>query len=101
MTIRVGATLVIERSFVFPIKVIERMASERVTMFPGVPTMYAQLCDLEGIDRFDLSALRIVTNAGAGITKPGIDRLRAKLPHATLYSMYGLTECKRVPYLPP
>ncbi len=101
MTIRVGATLVIERSFVFPIKVIERMASERVTMFPGVPTMYAQLCDLEGIDRFDLSALRIVTNAGAGITKPGIDRLRAKLPHATLYSMYGLTECKRVTYLPP
>jgi len=77
------------------------MAAERVTFFPGVPTMYAQLCDLEGIDRFDLGALRIITNAGAGITKPGIDRLRAKLPGATLYSMYGLTECKRVSYLPP
>ena len=101
MAIRVGATLVIERSFVFPVKVIERMAAERVTIFPGVPTMYAQLCDLEGIERFDLSALRIVTNAGAGITQPGIERLRAKLPGATLYSMYGLTECKRVTYLPP
>ena len=27
--------------------------------------------------------------------------MRALFPQATLFSMYGLTECKRVTYLPP
>ena len=30
-----------------------------------------------------------------------IRRLRALFPHVAIYSMYGLTECKRVSYLPP
>jgi acyl-CoA synthetase (AMP-forming)/AMP-acid ligase II len=30
-----------------------------------------------------------------------IRRLQRLLPHVSLYSMYGLTECKRVSYLPP
>ncbi len=30
-----------------------------------------------------------------------IRRLRELLPHAAIYSMYGLTECKRVSYMPP
>jgi len=30
-----------------------------------------------------------------------IVKLREALPHARIFSMYGLTECKRVSYLPP
>ena len=45
----VGATVVIEQSFAFPVKVLETAARERVTVFPGVPTMFAPLVAFEGL----------------------------------------------------
>jgi amino acid adenylation domain-containing protein len=101
MAFNVGATVSLERSFAFPVKVLERMASERVTVFPGVPTMFSLLMNLNGLDRFDLAALRMITNTAAALSEEHIRRLRAMFPQAALYSMYGLTECKRVTYLPP
>jgi amino acid adenylation domain-containing protein len=101
MSFAVGAVLVLERSFAFPVKVLEVMARERVTIFPGVPTIFSLLMNLKGLDAFDLSALRMITNTAAALPEEHIRRLRALFPQATLYSMYGLTECKRVTYLPP
>jgi amino acid adenylation domain-containing protein len=101
MAAAVGATVVLERSFAFPLKVLELMVRERVTVFPGVPTMFAMLMTLQGMERFDLSALRMITNTAAALPEEHIRRLRALFPQATLFSMYGLTECKRVTYLPP
>jgi acyl-CoA synthetase (AMP-forming)/AMP-acid ligase II len=101
MTAQVGGTLVLERSFAFPVKVLEVMSRERVTVFPGVPTMFALLTNLENLGNFDLRALRLITNTAAALTEENIRRLRALFPQATLFSMYGLTECKRVTYLPP
>lgn len=101
MSFGIGATLVLERSFAFPVKALETMARERVTVFPGVPTMFSLLMNLKGLEKFDLSALRMITNTAAALSEAHIRRLRALFPRATLYSMYGLTECKRVTYLPP
>ena len=101
MSIKVGATLVLERSFTFPIEILERMVDERVTVFPGVPTMFSLLMNLKGLDKFDLSCLRMITNTAAALSEEHIRQLRALFPQATLFSMYGLTECKRVTYLPP
>jgi long-chain acyl-CoA synthetase len=101
MAARVGATLVLERSFTFPVKVLEVMVRERVTVFPGVPTMFAMLMNLQTLPSFDLGALRMITNTAAALSEAHIERLRALFPQATLFSMYGLTECKRVTYLPP
>jgi long-chain acyl-CoA synthetase len=101
MAFQVGATLSLERSFAFPVKVIERMASERATVFPGVPTMFSLVMNLNCVHRYDLSALRLITNTGAALSEEHIRRLRALFPRALLFSMYGLTECKRVTYLPP
>jgi long-chain acyl-CoA synthetase len=101
MAARLGATLVLETSFAFPIKILERMAEERVSVFPGVPAMYAQLLSVKELGAFDLSSLRILTNAAAALPEEHIRRLRGAFPQALLYSMYGLTECKRVSYLPP
>jgi len=53
------------------------------------------------LSKFDLSSLRYITNTAAALPVSHILQLREKFPHATLYSMYGLTECKRVSYLPP
>jgi long-chain acyl-CoA synthetase len=101
MATRLGATLVLERSFTFPVRTLEVMQRERATVFPGVPTMYAMLTGLDDLARFDLSALRVLTNAAAALPPATIARVRACFPQARLYSMYGQTECTRISYLPP
>lgn len=101
MAFKVGATVALEQSFAFPRVILERMMVERVTVFPGVPTMFSLLMNLSDIDQFDLSALRMITNTAAALSEEHISRLRRLFPHAVLFSMYGLTECKRVTYLPP
>jgi amino acid adenylation domain-containing protein len=97
----VGSTVVLERSFTFPVKVLEVMVREKVTVFPGVPTMFAMLMALNTLSAFDLSALRSITNTAAALPEDHILKLRRLFPQARLFSMYGLTECKRVTYLPP
>jgi len=101
MAFRVGATVVLERNFSFPVKALEVMVREKVTVFPGVPTMFSMLMTLSNLSQFDLSSLRMMTNTAAALSEEHIRQLRALFPQAVLFSMYGLTECKRVTYLPP
>ena len=101
MGLGLGATVVLERYAAFPVKVLEGLARERVTVFPGVPTLFASILGLSNLPSFDLSSIRIVTNAAAALPDEHLKRLRALLPQAALYSMYGMTECKRISYLPP
>lgn len=97
----VGARVVLERSFAFPVKTLLVMQEERVTVLPGVPTMFATLLGLDVLGRYDLRSLRLLTNAAAALPPRHIEELRRLLPRAVLYCMYGLTECQRVSYLPP
>ena len=100
MTFKFGGTLVLEKSFAYPAAVLKLMEEERVTGFPGVPTIFAILLQMD-LSKYDLSSLRYITNTAAALPPSHILQLRLKFPWATLYSMYGLTECKRVSYLPP
>src|SRR5690606_39470888 len=54
MTFKFGGTLVLERSFAYPAQVLKRMAEERVTGFPGVPTVFALLLQMD-LSPYDLS----------------------------------------------
>jgi amino acid adenylation domain-containing protein len=101
MAFRMGARLVLERSFAFPGQVLSLMVREKVTGFPGVPTIFATIAGLKSLDQFDLSAIRYVTNTAAALPVKHILLLRELFPRARIYSMYGLTECKRCTYLPP
>ena len=101
MTFRVGGRLVLERSFAFPAAVLKVMVEEKVTGFPGVPTIYAVLAEMKQLKDFDLSAISFVTNTAAALPVKHITMLRDLFPQARIYSMYGLTECKRCTYLPP
>jgi long-chain acyl-CoA synthetase len=100
MSAKVGATVVLEPSFAFPTEILELMQREHVTVFPGVPTMFAMLMALD-LSRYQLPALRTITNTAAALSARQIADLRRLFPRARLFSMYGLTECKRVSYLPP
>lgn len=100
MVFRFGGTLVLERSFAYPAAILTKMVAERVTGFPGVPTIFAILLQMD-LSAYDLSSLRYITNTAAALPPSHIVEIRHKFPWATLYSMYGLTETKRTLYLPP
>jgi len=95
-----GGTLVLEESFAFPDIVLEKMAKEKVTGFAGVPTIYSMLLGMD-LSPYDLSSLRYLTNAAAGLPVEHVKRLRQTFPKTDLYLMHGLTEVARTMYLPP
>jgi len=101
MAARMGASVLLERSFAYPAQVLKDLVREGVTGFPGVPTMFATLAGMEDLDQYDLSRIRYVTNTAAAITQKQVEFIRRTFRGARFYSMYGLTECKRVSYLPP
>jgi len=96
-----GATLVLERSFAFPCRTLETVQKERVTIFPGVPTIFARLLAYSGRAGLELPTVRRVTNTAASLPPSFHEGLRRLFPNGLIFSMYGLTECKRVSYLEP
>jgi acyl-CoA synthetase (AMP-forming)/AMP-acid ligase II len=101
MTIYLGATLVLERSFTYPVQIVERARQEEVTVFPGVPTIFATLRSMKSRDGLTLPTVTRVTNTAAALPAEFIFQCREIFPNALIFSMYGLTECKRVSYLEP
>ena len=101
MAFMFGGTVVLEKSFMYLHSILERIAQEKVTGFPIVPTIVAMLLKLQDLKKYDFSTLRYMTNTGAALPVEHIRRLRDMFPNVTMISMFGLTECKRVSYLPP
>ena len=101
MAIQLGATLVLERSFTYPAQIFARMREQQVTVFPGVPTIYAMLISAHGREALSFPSVTRVTNTAAALPDDFVTRLREIFPNALIYKMYGLTECKRVCYLEP
>jgi len=100
-TFLVGGTVVLEKGFTYIYPVLDTMIKEKVTGFPGVPTIFAMLLRMKNIDEYDFSSIRYITNTAAALPVSHIKRLAEVFPHARIFSMYGLTECKRVSYMPP
>lgn len=95
-----GGTLVLEKSFTYAHATLEKIVKEGVTGFPIVPTIVAILLQMD-LSKYDLSKLRYFSNTGAAFPVEYILKLRKLFPEVTIFSMFGLTECKRVSYLPP
>lgn len=101
MAVHLGATLVLERNFSFPVNTLARAEEEQVTVFPGVPTVFAALVSLQKREPRALISVRRVTNTAAHLPDDFVPTLRGLFPNGLVYKMYGLTECKRVCYLEP
>ena len=101
MCVKAGATLVLERSFTYPAVLLDKLARERVTGLPLVPTIAAVLLQLKDLKPGMFPALRYITNTAAALPPAHIARLQELFPGTRIFSMYGLTECKRCTYLPP
>jgi len=96
-----GGTVVLERSVGFLEPLIQTIERESITGFPLVPSLSAMLLRLKRLPVERFKSLRYVTSTGALWPEAHIRKFRELLPHVKFFSMYGLTECKRVGFLPP
>src|SRR5207302_5336069 len=86
-----GAAMLPEAAFDVD-RALARVAEERVTVFPGAPTLYHSILDHPEREKYDLSTLRIAVTGAADIPVELIRRIVDELPFATIIAGYGLTE---------
>ena len=101
MSLLFGGTVVLEKSFQYLHTVLSKITTEKATGFPIVPTILAMILRMNNLDQYKLNSLRYISNTGAALPVEHILKFRKTFPDVKVYSMYGLTECKRVSYLPP
>lgn len=101
MSVALGARLVVERSFAYLGQICERIRQEGITVFPGVPTVFATIIAAHKRSSLRFPSVTRVTNTAAALADEFVPSLREIFPNALLYKMYGLTECKRVSFLEP
>jgi len=100
--LRVGGTLVIDRRFMFPEKILQRMRETQCTGFAGVPSHYQILLRASPLKRMTFAHLRYVQQAGGHLAPAFIRELREALPAVQIFVMYGQTEATaRLACLPP
>jgi amino acid adenylation domain-containing protein len=105
---KAGATVVIipETTAVFPVKLAEVIAKNRISVWNSVPSALSLLATYKGLDSHDLSSLRLVLFAGEQFPLKYLRRLREAVPGARFCNMYGQTEANSSTYywvdqLPP
>ncbi len=101
MAVHMGATLILEKSFAFPALVFKRIKEKEVTVFPGVPSLFAILISSHERSKQKFPSITRITSTAAALPADFIPTLKEIFPNALVYKMYGLTECKRVSYLEP
>ncbi len=95
----VGAKVVL-LNYLLPRDVIRACADENITGLTGVPPLWIQLGELPWPEAASRS-VRYFANTGGHMPRATLDRLRAAMPRAKPYLMYGLTEAFRSTYLDP
>jgi acyl-CoA ligase (AMP-forming) (exosortase A-associated) len=78
--------------------ILKAVVEERITGLAAVPPLWLQLAGLAWPAD---CTLRYLTNSGGALPTSTVASLRAALPRAELFLMYGLTEAFRSTYLPP
>jgi acyl-CoA synthetase (AMP-forming)/AMP-acid ligase II len=75
-----GGTVVLEKSFVYPYQIVERIVQEKATGFPIVPTMAAVLLQMQGLSKFDFGNVRYISNTAAALPVSHIKKLQTLFP---------------------
>ena len=95
----VGGTLVLLPRFQVA-EVLQTIVSERVTVFPGIPSMYAAINNHQHLDRYDLGSVRLCISGAGPLPLPVQERFES-LSGARLVEGYGLTEASPVTHVNP
>ncbi len=89
-SILVGATIFLEERFI-PSVILEKIASEKITIFLGVPTMYTMFIQLPQINELDFSNLRVAGCGGASLPVEILEKVNAAMG-VDIGEGYGQTE---------
>jgi acyl-CoA synthetase (AMP-forming)/AMP-acid ligase II len=87
-----GGGVVFDRRFMFPDKVLRAIDKYGCTTFAGVPTVYNILLRRSNLKTIPMPSLRRFLQAGGALTPQNIREMRAAVPTAKFYVMYGQTE---------
>jgi len=68
------------------------VAAERITVFPGPPTIYQTILDHQDRTAHDLSSLRLAVTGAATVPVALVERMQRELSFETVLTAYGLTE---------
>lgn len=101
MAVRLGARLIVCKSFAFPTQVFNEINRTQASVFPAVPTVFSTLIGIHQKTPLCFESVTRVTNTAAALPPEYVPILKAIFPNALIYKMYGLTECKRVSFLEP
>ncbi|MEA2029371.1 MAG: long-chain fatty acid--CoA ligase [Campylobacterota bacterium] len=80
--------------------ILKTMEKEKITIMPGVPTMYAALGHYKDVDKYDLSSVRACISGGAPLMENVKDRF-VEVTGAKLVEGYGLSEASPVTHANP
>jgi acyl-CoA ligase (AMP-forming) (exosortase A-associated) len=94
-----GASVVL-LNYLLPKDVVDAVARHRVTGITAVPPLWIQLTQVRWPEGA-AAHLRYFANTGGRMPLETLKSLRALLPRAKPYLMYGLTEAFRATYLDP
>jgi acyl-CoA synthetase (AMP-forming)/AMP-acid ligase II len=87
-----GGSVVFDRRFMFPDRVLEAVTQYECTTFAGVPTVYNVLLRRSNIRRNPMPTLRRFLQAGGGLARERVQEMRELFPKVEFYVMYGQTE---------
>jgi acyl-CoA synthetase (AMP-forming)/AMP-acid ligase II len=97
-----GGGVVFDSRFMFPDKVLRAITEHASTTFAGVPTAYQILLRRSNLRTIALPTLRRFLQAGGALSAASVQQMRAIVPHAEFFVMYGQTEATaRISCLPP
>ncbi|MFX1276757.1 MAG: long-chain fatty acid--CoA ligase [Promethearchaeota archaeon] len=81
-------------------EVLQAISQNKVTIFPGVPTLYNRIINHPNINNYDLSSINTCLSGGGSLPKEIQEKFEAILG-AKLRDGYGLTEASPVTHVNP
>ncbi len=96
-----GATLYIHTSFAYREDIFSLIEGAYITGIPFVPTQLTSIYARGRMSERSFPSVRFITSTGSHFPERCYKELKHTFPNAKIFSMYGLTECKRVSYLAP
>ena len=79
----VGNFTILKKKFVAE-EVLETIQKRKVTLFMGVPTMYFKLLEVEGLEKYDFSSMRLFVSGSAPLSKDLFYKLKKAFGHEIL-----------------
>lgn len=98
-TIYAGATMVLLPRFDV-VEVLKSIQEYNITLFPGVPTMYALIVDHPEAKKYNLRSVKFCIS-GAAPLPPEVQKKFMEMTGAVLVEGYGLTEASPVTHCNP